>query len=244
MGHGLTLNGVFEWSRLLGAFNQLNPGGALNYGENGSDFPFHLSGYGTYQLPFGRGRQFFNQSRIIDPLIGGWQISAVYQFLSGTPISWGNVIYTGNGWKDFHNVQHSSANVLGNKVFNTAVFDTRTCTYPFVTGQTACNNDPTNVSVTNPYNPNVQPNAENYRTSPAYLMRSDYTSNWDANVQKDFTTFENIKVQLRMDVFNALNRPQYASPNVSPTSGSFGTTTGVFGGTQARQMQVGAHITW
>jgi len=98
--------------------------------------------------------------------------------------------------------------------------------------------------LTNPYNPNVQPNAENYRTFPSYLLRSDYTSNWDGNVQKDFTTFENIKVQLRMDVFNLLNRPQYASPTVSPTSLTFGETSGIYAGTLARQMQVGAHITW
>ena len=34
MYHGLTLNGVFEWSRLLGTFNQLNAGDILNYGED------------------------------------------------------------------------------------------------------------------------------------------------------------------------------------------------------------------
>ena len=102
MGHGLTINGVFEWSRLLGTFNQLNPGDALNYGETTSDYPFHFAGYGTYQIPVGRGRQFFsNDNRIVDGFVGGWQISAIYQFLSGTPMSWNNAIYTGSGWKDF-----------------------------------------------------------------------------------------------------------------------------------------------
>jgi len=239
MGHGLTLNGVFEWSRLLGTFNQLNPGDVLNYGETTSDYPFHFAGYGTYQLPFGRGRQFLSSdNRILDEVIGGWQVSAIYQFLSGMPISWNNVVYTGSGYSDFHNVQHSSANRTGGKVFNTSVFDTRTVensAYPV-------NNDPTNTSPTNPYNPDIQPNAENYRTFPQYLLRQDYTSDWDANVQKDITAYENVKIELRLDAFNLLNRPQYNTPNVSPTSSAFGTTSGIYSGTFARQFQAGAHI--
>lgn len=235
MGHGLTMNGIFEWSRLLGTFNQLNPGDALNYGETTSDYPFHFAGYGTYELPFGRGRQFFSgDNRVLDGLIGGWQISAIYQFLSGSPISWNNVIYTGSGWHDFQNVQHSSANVTGGRTFNTSVFDTRTCQ----NGGTSCNNTPTSAS----FNPNIQPNAENYRTFPQYLLRQDYTSNWDGNVQKDINTYENVKVELRLEAFNLLNRPQYNTPNVSPTSSAFGTSSGVYSGTFARQFQVGAHI--
>jgi hypothetical protein len=238
MGHGLTLNGVFEWSRLLGTFNQLNPGDALNYGETTSDYPFHFASYGTYELPLGRGRQFFNQdNRILDGLIGGWQVSAIYQFLSGSPISWNNVIYTGTNWHDFHNVQHSANNVIGGKVFNTSVFDTRTCQ----SGGSSCDNNPNDGAK---FNPNIQPNAENYRTFPQYLLRQDYTSNWDANVQKDITAYENVKIQLRIDAFNLLNRPQYNTPNVSPTSSSFGTTSGIYSGTFARQFQVGAHVSF
>ena len=235
MGHGLTLNGVFEWSRLLGTFNQLNPGDALNYGETTSDYPYHFSGYGTYQLPFGHGRQFFNKNNILNPIIGGWQVSAIYQFLSGTPMSWGNVIYTGSGFKDFHNVQHSSANVLGKTVFNTAVFDTRTVANPLL----PADNNPLDGAK---FNPNIQPNAYNYRTFPQYLLRQDYTSNWDANIQKDTALGEGIKLELRMDVFNLLNRPQYNTPNVSPTSAAFGTTSGVYSGANARQLEVGAHV--
>lgn len=239
MGHGLTLNGVFEWSRLLGTFNQLNAGDALNYGETTSDYPFHLAGYGTYQLPFGRGRQFLaNDNRILDSVIGGWQISAVYQFLSGTPISWGNVIYTGTSWKDFHNTQHNTSAVInGTPVFNTAVFDTRTVQNSAL----PVDNNPLDGAK---FNPNIQPNSYNYRTFPAYLLRQDYTSNWDANVQKDVTIWENVKAEFRLDAFNLLNRPQYNTPTVSPTSASFGKVSGIYSGTNARQLQVGAHITF
>ena len=135
-------------------------------------------------------------------------------------------------------MQHSALNVNGGHVFNTSVFDTRVCT----NGGSSCNNDPTNVSATNPFNPNIQPNAENYRTFPQYLLRQDYTSNWDANVQKNTLIAEGVNLQLRLDCFNLLNRPQYNTPNVSPTSAAFGTTSGVYPGTAARLFQLGAHI--
>ena len=236
MSHGLTLNGVFEWSRLLGTFNQLNAADVLNYGETTSDYPFHFSGYGTYQLPFGKGRQFFSGNRWLNPLIGGWQVSAIYQFLSGTPMSWGNVIYTGSGWRDFHNVQHSRANVIGQPVFNIGAFDVRTCQ----NGGTSCNNTPTSGA----FNPNIQPTANNYRTFPQYLLRQDYTSNWDSNLQKNTKLAEGVTMELRIDMFNMLNRPQYNTPNVSPTSAAFGTTSGVYSGSGSRQIQLGAHFIW
>lgn len=238
MGHGLTLNGVFEWSRLLGTYSQLNSGGPLWYGENSTDYPIHIAGYGTYQLPIGRGRQFFsNDNRILDYAIGGWQISAIYQFLSGTAMSWGNVIYTGNGWKDFNNKEHNPNSVIhGKPLFNTAVFDTRTCQDGI---DTKCQNDPSKAA----YDPNIQPNSNNYRTFPQYLLRQDNTSDWDANVQKNFSIWENVKAEFRLDCFNLLNRPQYAAPDVKPTDTTFGEDTGgVFSGTNARLFQVGAHI--
>ncbi len=236
MGHGLTLNGVFEWSRLLGYVNQLNAGAQPTYGTNTSDFPAHFAGYGTYNIPVGRGRQFFsNDNRIVDGFIGGWQVSAIYTFLSGYDISWGNVIYTGTTWKNFANHQHNKADVLnGTPVFNTSVFDTRTV----ANSTEKVDNDPLDAT----YNPDIQPNGDNYRTFPQYLMRQDYTSDWDGNVQKDITGPENIKVELRLDAFNLLNRPQYNTPNVSPTSTSFGTVSGVYSGTLARLFQLGAHI--
>ena len=61
-------------------------------------------------------------------------------------------------------------------------------------------------------------------------------------MQKDIKSWENVDLQLRLDCFNLLNRPQYNTPTVSPTSGSFGKTSGVYGGTNSRQFQVGAHI--
>lgn len=108
MSHGLQFNFNYEHSRQLGATGSLNPNyaGPLWYGLTTSDFPDHASVTSIYQLPFGRGRQFLNQSRLWDEIAGGWSLTTIYQFLSGTPDSWGNVIYTGN-YSGFNNKPHN-----------------------------------------------------------------------------------------------------------------------------------------
>lgn len=105
MSNGLSFNFNYEYSRQLGATMQLNNGGPLWYGETSSDFPNHGSLILTYQLPFGKGRTFLANSRALDEIFGGYTITSIYQFLSGTPDSWGNVNYSGN-FHDFNNHPH------------------------------------------------------------------------------------------------------------------------------------------
>ncbi len=42
-----------------------------------------------YQLPFGKGRKFLNQNRLLDTAIGGWQLGAIQRYQSGQPIGFG-----------------------------------------------------------------------------------------------------------------------------------------------------------
>lgn len=210
---GLEFNVNYDWSRQLGNATILNQGasmttGGLWYGETTSDFPQHVSVTGSYELPFGKGHPFFNQSKLLSEGIGGWKATVIYQFLSGTPVQWGNVVYNGN-WHDFNSQPHNANGLM----FNTSKFDV--------------------VSAD-------QPNSYNYRTFPQYLLRSDATNNVDSSILKDFQIGEHIILQPRFDAFNLLNHPQMAAPNVSPTSASFGRSTGPQN--TARQLQAGFHI--
>jgi len=119
MGKGLEMNANFEWSRQIGATVMLNPG-KFWVGETSSDFPVHLAVTSIYELPFGRGRMFgANVNRAVDAALGGWKVSGEYQYLSGPPLSWGNVNYTGN-FKNFQNNPHYT----GGASFNTSGFVT------------------------------------------------------------------------------------------------------------------------
>jgi hypothetical protein len=228
MDNGLDLNVNYTYSRNLGAQSQLNTGGPLWYGETASDFPHSLHLTAIYQLPFGRGRRYLGDSpALVDEFLGGWELSSIYSFDSGTPYSWGNVIYNGN-WHDFNNNPHNAKGLA----FNTAVFDTRTCQ----NGTTSCNNT---VGSAN-YNPSVQPNAYNYRTFPLYALRADPTNNWDFSLLKNFRIHDRLQIQPRVDAFNAFNRVQFGAPNLSPTSSAFGTITSQQN--TNRQLQGGVHI--
>jgi hypothetical protein len=208
MSNGLQFNFNYEYSRQLGTSTQLNPGGSLWYGETTSDFPNHASLTAIYLLPFGKGRHWANQSKLLDELIGGYSVTAIYQFLSGTPLQWGNAIYTGN-YSGFNNNPHDTHGPS----FNTAGFDTVAAD---------------------------QPNAYNYRTFPEYLLRSDPTNDLDLSVLKNFSLGDRFILQPRVDAFNSLNRPQFSSANVSPTSSSFGDVTSQLN--TNRQLQGGVHL--
>ncbi len=216
MNNGLQFNFNYEHSKNLGAQSQLNSGGPLWYGETASDFPNHVTFTGIYLLPFGTGRTFLNtNSKILNEVVGGWSVSSIYSFLSGTLYSWGNVIYNGN-WHDFNNRPHQLKGA-----FNTSVFDTRT-----------------QVSATD--KTPVQPTSYNNRTFPLMALRGDVTNNWDFSVLKNFPIYDRAQIQARVDAFNALNRVQFSSPNLSPTSSSFGNVSGQMN--TGRQLQGGVHI--
>ncbi len=215
MSHGLQFNVNYEHSRNLGAQVQLNAGGPLSYSETTSDFPDHVAVTAIYQLPFGRGRSFLNHSRLVDELVGGYQVTGIYQYLSGTPIQWGNVIYTGN----FSNFQNHPHQANGQPSFNTAGFDTIA-------------SDP--LAATN------APNSYNFRTFPQYLLRSDINTNFDFSFMKNFTIGDHFIIQPRVDAFNALNHVQFSAANVNPTSAAFGIVNTQLN--SGRNLQGGVHF--
>ncbi|MDE3105470.1 MAG: carboxypeptidase regulatory-like domain-containing protein [Acidobacteriota bacterium] len=208
MSQGLQFNLNYEHSRQLGNTVQLNAGGPLVYEETASDFPDHVSLTGIWLLPVGRGRQFFHNSRLVDEIFGGYSLTTIYQYLSGTPLSWGNVNYTGS-FTGFANNPHYTKGPS----FNTTGFATAS---------------------------SAQLNGYNYRTFPQFLLRSDPTKNFDFSLLKNFSVYDRLIVQPRFDAFNAFNRPQFSSPNLNPTSASFGVITSQLN--TNRQLQLGVHL--
>lgn len=63
-----------------------------------TDQPHHrINAAGTYELPFGKGKPFLaDANRFADALIGGWSLTGVMTFNSGSYPRFGNLIVTGN----------------------------------------------------------------------------------------------------------------------------------------------------
>ncbi len=70
---------------------------------------------GTYELPFGKGRQFFsNTNRVTDAILGGWKVTGISTYFSGAILRFGKMNYNGQ--------DPTVSNPSPGKWFNTAAF--------------------------------------------------------------------------------------------------------------------------
>ncbi len=91
--------------------------------------------------------------------------------------------------------------------------------------------------------PNAQL-SQNYRTFPAMFnnLRSDAANNVDLSMLKNIMIYERLTAQFRFEAFNAFNRPQFAAPNLNPTSSAFGTINSQ--ANTSRQIQMSLKLKW
>jgi hypothetical protein len=101
---GLTLLNSFTWSHSLDnasaslEANTPSPQDANNlsadYSQSDYNLPIANVTSLVYELPFGRGRKFMNDTNpVVDAVLGGWQISGINTMQAGTPF---NLVYTPN----------------------------------------------------------------------------------------------------------------------------------------------------
>ncbi|HUA16840.1 MAG TPA: TonB-dependent receptor [Verrucomicrobiae bacterium] len=93
--HGLQFDANYTWSHTLGISTQNNWQGLvtaftlrdmrLSYGPTLFDIRNAIHINGTYDLPFGRGKQFANRGGIVDRVVGGWTIGSIFTFQTGNP---------------------------------------------------------------------------------------------------------------------------------------------------------------
>ncbi len=162
---------------------------------------------GTYELPIGPGKPFLNQKGFLSQVFGGWQVSPILTYATGTPL------FQGTG---------GSVNVPGDPLDNSCsncnranviAGAQRTFSYSNVySGQPVLNA----AAFSNP-GPWTLGNAQRVLSD----VRNPFGFNEDISVMKSFGT-ERIKVQLRMDYFNVLNRVRFGSPVALLTDPNFG----------------------
>ena len=194
---GYTVNLAYTWSKSLEAISFLNPGdAALDRSISRNDRPHRVVISGLYELPFGRGRSFAsNIPKVLDYLIGGWQLNGVIAKQSGPPLKFGDVILRGSV-KDIP-LPPDQRSV--DRWFNTSLFET---------------------SPSKQLDPTFQ-----IRTFPQYLaaVRGDGQSKWDFSLIKYFQITERTRLQFRAETYDVLNHPNFDTPNMTVTSKSFGT---------------------
>lgn len=68
-------------SQLSSSFNP-----DIDYGPSDFDFRHIINANGLWDLPFGKGRR-FSAGKWLDPVIGGWHVSGIFQSSSGLPLT-------------------------------------------------------------------------------------------------------------------------------------------------------------
>ena len=101
LSHGLWFLAAYTGSKLLtntdnvqteslswsGAHGVISPyQRERNKGLSVDDVPQLLSIALTYELPVGKGKRFLGNVGLVDKLIGGWEVSSIGRFTSGTPL--------------------------------------------------------------------------------------------------------------------------------------------------------------
>jgi hypothetical protein len=202
---GFTVDGGYTFSRLTERASLLNPTDSeLEERRSRDDYPHRLVLSGIYELPFGTGRRILTRpGRLLDALIGGFQVQGIYQYQSGRPVVWGNVAYFGDLEALRTNIGSSTVSTPADP--NRAVFDTSGFFSPGV-----------DIRLRN-----------NVRTFPSTLsgFRSQAISQLDFSLIKNFDVTDRARLQLRLEFLNALNATQFGEPILDPTSSNFGRVT-------------------
>jgi len=92
---GLTLNLNYTWSHSLTDRYNKNVDGisnfatlrnrALDRAPSPWDLRHVVQAFGTYDLPFGKGRRFAINNSVLDAVAGGWTVGSIFRFQTGLP---------------------------------------------------------------------------------------------------------------------------------------------------------------
>jgi hypothetical protein len=95
---GYTLSGSYTFSKWMQAVNLLN---AIDLrpveelADNDAPHRFNISG--VWELPFGKGRALLaNANPVVSRIVGGWQMSGIWNLQSGFPLIMNNAIFYGD----------------------------------------------------------------------------------------------------------------------------------------------------
>ncbi len=243
LNHGMQFNANYTLSHSLveGPVNgyQANAGGSfqtdrnfyLSYRPSSYDIRhiFHLSG--TYDLPFGKGKAFLNNSKLADEVVGGWTLGTILIFQSGPPsqITGGYLTVNGNdGGVNF--AQGVTARTIQNSI---GVYRTGNPWVETVNPSLLAANG--GISTSN-YVPNITPGV--FGANP--YVYGPHWFNDDLSLNKSLPIHESLRATLQFQFLNVFNHPAFGLGTLAAQSLSFAQTTGTI--TTARRIEIRANI--
>lgn len=233
MSKGLTFVTAYTFSKNFdmsggGAGNNLNSGNsgpqdvyslAGEWGLSYLHAPHRWTNAFTYELPFGKGKQFgSSMPRALDIVAGGWSMNAVTTVQSGYPLQ----IYMNNNGNSALGTARQRPNATGLSPDVSGDIGTRIDNW---IGKTAFS-DAAPFTFGN--------------VTRTIGMRGPGIANWDVSVFKTVTVYEAFKVQFRAEALNAMNTPLFRNPNTAFGNAAFGRITSQ--GNFPRMLQLGLRM--
>ena len=238
LSRGLYVLGSYTWSREID-----DSGGNAYFGASGAprsaynraaersvgtiDQPQVASVAFSYQLPFGHGHELSSSRAWVNELIGGWQLSGILSYSSGTPLgaigASCNVPFTGGCYANYNPNFQGSPRINGAWGSGNA------------TGSNATSYIDKNAFQTPP----VFTFGDTPRTAP-YNLRTPWSHNEDLSLSKRFRLRAETSLKLQLDAFNVFNWTVFGGINTDFTSAAFGTVSGQ--ANAPRKLQLEAYI--
>ena len=218
----------------------------LKWRPTNNSAPHNFNANFIYELPFGKGKRFLSGNKWLGALVGGWQVSGVYDKQTGRAYGdpLGNWFYFGNDLRDIaKNTKDQTVDAWFNwqlfpgasrdySATNRAAYEARIRTLVPTSILTQMGNicgTGNNAACTyeNVTPTNFQPNSFHTRVFPARLnwLRSHGKNNLDANLIRRFKVTEKKALEFRLDMLNAFNHVLWDAPNIDINSSNFGKVT-------------------
>jgi len=241
--NALTLDAGWTWQKTMDAGGWADQRyGLAERVVDPIDMTHKITITGVWDLPVGRGHAFLsNDNRLVDSLIGGWELGSGYVFSTGMPVQIGGVDMSG----------YAKTPLQGKGTLFVRRFSP--CSLQWVQGSSGSwSLQPVTGYVysgtCNQYDFTMQPQ---YGISPnlEYTgVRSNPLYTFDVNLSKYYALAESVKLQLRMNAFNVLNHPEFGTTpyefDTGVTDPTFGTYSPLAGANTPRNLELQFRLLW
>src|SRR4029079_9862664 len=216
LSEGLTFNVNYTFSKSLGNIFGIRSAylGNLDRSIANTDMPHVFNAFFNYELPFGKGKRWDSDNKVVQALVSGWQFSGIQRYADGTPLcqSFGNCTLpqAGTCYANYKPAFSGPVRIngdWGNGDVKAAVSNAT----PFIDR-----------------NAFVNAAAFTYGNTPvlgAYGLRNPPLLNTDLSISRDFQVTEQLKVVFGVDGFNVWNYVRFGGINTNITNAAFGKVT-------------------
>ncbi len=206
----------------------------VTYGRDTNVRNNQITSYGSYDLPFGKGKQFLaSANKTEDLIIGGFQLSYVLNWSSGLPFS----LNYDNCSEDIP----GSAPCYANAAPGTHLRTNLSSYTPNGNGGTRSffNNIGSGIGGTGRNTQWTDPGMDNIGNVERNSYFGPSFFNTDMAITKAFNIWNDVNIKFRMDAYNAFNHINPGNPGGSINSG--GTISGEAPGPGPRQLEFSLH---